>query len=63
MAREITALRFQKHNKDRVNVYLDGEFAFGLAGVEAARLHVGQKLTDEEIVETFRILQELNWRY
>ena len=51
MAREITALRFQKHNKDRVNVYLDGHFAFGLAAVEAARLHVGETLTDEEIVE------------
>jgi regulatory protein len=51
MAREITGLRFQKRNKDRVNVYLDGRFAFGLAAVEAARLHVGQTLTDNEIVE------------
>jgi regulatory protein len=51
MAREITALRFQKHNKDRVNVYLDGAFAFGLAAVEAVRLQVGQTLSAEEIVE------------
>jgi regulatory protein len=51
MEREITALRFQKRNKDRVNVYLDGRFAFGLAAVEAAHLHVGETLTDDEIVE------------
>jgi regulatory protein len=51
MAREITGLRFQKRNKDRVNVYLDGRFAFGLAAVEAARLHVGQTLSDDEIAE------------
>jgi regulatory protein len=49
--REITALEFQKRNKDRVNVYLDGEFGFGLAAVEAVRLRVGQKLTAEEVVE------------
>ncbi|MEA3377684.1 MAG: RecX family transcriptional regulator, partial [Chloroflexota bacterium] len=51
MEREITALTFQKHNKDRVNVYLDGQFAFGLAAIEAARLRVGQKLSDDEVVE------------
>jgi len=45
----ITALRFQKRNKDRVNVYLDGRFAFGLAAVEAARLQVGQTLSDADI--------------
>jgi regulatory protein len=51
MAREITALTYQKHNRDRVNVYLDGAFAFGLAAVEAVHLHVGQMLTAEEIAE------------
>jgi regulatory protein len=45
----ITALRFQKRNKERVSVYLDGAYAFGLDGVEAARLHKGQVLSDEEI--------------
>lgn len=49
MARRITALEPQKRSKDRVNVYLDGTFAFGLAVTEATRLHVGDKLTDEEI--------------
>lgn len=54
MAREITALTFQKRNKDRVNVYLDGRFAFGLAAIEASRLLVGQTLRDHEITELRR---------
>jgi hypothetical protein len=33
MAGVITALKAQKKNKDRVNVYLDGRFAFGLAAI------------------------------
>ncbi|MFQ6101951.1 MAG: RecX family transcriptional regulator [Anaerolineae bacterium] len=49
MAGTITALRFQKRNKNRVNVYLDGQFAFGLAAIEAARLRVGQTLSDGDI--------------
>jgi len=49
MAGTITALRFQKRNKDRVNVYLDGQFAFGLAAIEAARLRVGQTLSDADV--------------
>lgn len=49
MAGTITALRFQKRNKDRVNVYLDGRFAFGLAAIEAACLEVGQALSDTDI--------------
>ncbi len=49
MAGTITALRYQKHNKDRVSVYLDGRFAFGLAAIEAAGLRVGQVLSDAEI--------------
>lgn len=49
MAGKITALRFQKRNQNRVNVYLDDRFAFGLAAIEAAHLQVGQTLSDEEI--------------
>jgi regulatory protein len=45
----ITALEVQKKNKQRVNVYLDGEFAFGLSLMDAARLRKGQTLTDAEI--------------
>jgi regulatory protein len=49
MAGYITGLRFQKRTVDRVNVYLDGRFAFGLPALEAAKLRVGQHLTDADI--------------
>jgi len=49
VAGTITALTVQKKNRDRVNVYLDGRFAFGLAAIEAARLRRGQTLSDDEI--------------
>jgi regulatory protein len=42
-------LRFQRRAPDRVNVYIDDRFAFGLPAVEAARLRVGQSLEDREI--------------
>lgn len=49
MTGTITALEVQKHNKERVSVFLDGEFAFGLSLLEAAQLRKGQQLTDEQI--------------
>jgi regulatory protein len=49
MTGTITELRFQKRNADRVNVYLDGQFAFGLAAIEAAHLKVGQELDGADI--------------
>ncbi len=49
MGRRITALQAQKRNRQRVNVYLDGEFAFGLSRIVAAWLQVGQELTEEKI--------------
>jgi len=49
MAGTITALKFQKKNKERVNVYLDGRYAFSLAAIEAAPLRRGQWLSDREI--------------
>jgi regulatory protein len=51
MAGMITALKAQAHNKERVSVYLDGEFAFGLALIHALWLKVGQFLSDEEIAQ------------
>jgi regulatory protein len=45
----ITALEIQEHDHERVSVYLDGEFAFGLPLIDAARLRKGQVLSDEEI--------------
>lgn len=47
----ITALRLQKRRKDRVNVYLDGQYAFGVKDIVAARLRVGQQLTDDDIAD------------
>lgn len=49
MAGKITALVVQKRNKERVNVFIDGEFAFGLAMIEALKLHRGQDLSDKDI--------------
>lgn len=49
MAREITAIKAQKRNRQRVSVYLDGEFAFGLSRFVAAWLEPGRMLTEAEI--------------
>ncbi|MBU1661599.1 MAG: RecX family transcriptional regulator [Chloroflexi bacterium] len=51
MDRKITALKAQKRNPQRVNVFLDGEFAFGLSRIEAAWLQIGQELSAEKIRE------------
>jgi regulatory protein len=51
MARTITALKVQKRNPGRINVYLDGDFAFGLARIVAAWLYIGQELSEEKIAE------------
>jgi regulatory protein len=47
--RTITDIEPQQKNPRRVNVYLDGEFAFGLAVITAAWLKVGQQLSEEKI--------------
>ncbi len=49
MAGKITALKLQKKNKERVNVYLEGQYAFSLAVTLAARLKRGQVLSEEDI--------------
>lgn len=54
----ITALTTQKRNPGRVNVYLDGEFAFALAGMTAVPLRIGQVLAPADI-ETLRTADEL----
>jgi regulatory protein len=50
-ARKITGLKVQKKNTQRVNVYLDGEFAFGLRRIVAAWLRIGQELSEEKIAQ------------
>jgi len=47
--RKITAIEAQKKSPNRVNIHLDGEFAFGLARIVAAWLSVGQELSEEKI--------------
>jgi len=51
LEKTVTALKAQKRNKDRVSVYLDGEYAFGLARIVAAWLQVGQELSEEKITQ------------
>jgi regulatory protein len=49
MMKKITALEVQKKNPNRVNVHLDGEFAFGLARIVAVWLRLGQELSEQKI--------------
>ncbi len=49
--KKITALQVQKKNPNRVNIYLDGEFAFGVARITAAWLKNGDELSDEKIAK------------
>lgn len=54
----ITALTKQKRNPNRISVYLDNEFAFGLAAITAVSLRIGQTITPAQI-ETLRAADEL----
>ena len=45
----ITTIEAQKHNKERANIYLDGQYAFSVTLIEAVKLRKGQILTDGEI--------------
>lgn len=45
----ITAIEPQQKDPKRVNVYLDGEFAFGLSRLVAAWLKVGQKVDEARL--------------
>jgi regulatory protein len=60
--KKITAISVQKKNPNRVNIYLDGEFAFGVARITAAWLKNGDELSDEKIA---RLLAEdtREWAY
>lgn len=54
MAGKITALRSQQRRRDRVNIYIDGAYAFSLQDILAAELHIGQTLDEAEV----QVLQE-----
>lgn len=49
--KKITAMKLQKRRKDRVNVYLEDEFAFGLSKIVAGWLKIGQVLSEQKIQE------------
>jgi regulatory protein len=48
---KVTALKVQKHHPNRINVYLDNEFSFGLSRITAAWLKVGQELSPTKIAK------------
>jgi len=60
--KKITALEPQKNHPNRVNVYLDGEFALGLSKIVAAWLKVGQTL-DEAKLEKLQIEESREGAY
>jgi len=61
--KKITAIEVQKNNPKRVNLYLEGEFAFGLDRFVAAWLTVGQSLDEEKITSLqFEDSQEKAYR-
>jgi regulatory protein len=51
MDKKITALETQKRNPDRLNVYLDNEFAFGISKFVASWLSIGQTISEEKLKE------------
>lgn len=49
MGKCITELKVQQKNKNRIAVFIDGEFVFGIAAILATHLHVGQEITEDQI--------------
>ena len=49
MVYKITAIKVQKRNPQRVNIFFDGEFGLGLSRITAAWLEVGQEINDGKI--------------
>lgn len=49
--RTITAIEAQKRNHQRVNIHLDGEYAFSLDRMSAVWLAVGKRLSKQEITD------------
>lgn len=46
---KITAIKAQKRNQQRVNIYIDGEYHCAVYRITAAWLQVGQELSEEQI--------------
>ena len=59
---KITAIKIQRKNKERVNIYLDGEFSFGLSRIVAGWLQIGTVL-DEKKIEALKADDEREQAY
>ena len=46
----ITSITSQKRNKERVNIFVDGEYALSLSRILAVGLQIGQTLDDAAIL-------------
>ncbi|HEY59421.1 MAG TPA: RecX family transcriptional regulator [Anaerolineae bacterium] len=62
MEKVITSIEGQKRDRQRVNVYLDDKFAFGISRFVAARLKVGQSLS-EEMINQLRVDDSIESAY
>jgi regulatory protein len=60
MVFKITDLQPQKRRKDRVSVFLDGHFAFGLQEATAVGLFIGQNLSESD-VEALKQADSVEW--
>ena len=49
MEKVITTIETQENNPDRINVFLDGEFAFGISRYVGVWLSAGQKIDETKI--------------
>jgi regulatory protein len=58
----ITRLQIQKNNQDRVNVFLDGEYAFAVSLTRAQTLEKGRELSVQE-VEALRAEGDVDLAY
>jgi regulatory protein len=59
---KITALKVQKHNLNRLNIYIDGEFAFGVERLVGAWLNIGDEI-DKDKIEALLQNDELEKAY
>lgn len=62
MQKTITALTIQKKNPNRVNVFLDGEFSFGLYVINAGQLKVGQ-IISQEMMDSLKKVDQIEDGY
>lgn len=54
MENRVTALKAQKKNPNRINLYLDGKYAFSISRIVGAWLQVGEILSEEKIANLRR---------